>query len=414
MDRDRLIADMRRERRAVVEIAKRLVAIPTDTPPGDTREIAAEIAGILKASAEVAVEEYPTAPHVTNVVARITGREPGPRLVFNGHMDTFPLGERAAWSANPRGEERDGRLYGVGVTDMKGGLAAAIFAMTQLARHRAALRGEVVATFVGDEETMGVHGTQFLLERVPHATGDAMISGDTGSPEVLRVGEKGMIWMTVGASGRSSHAAHVHRGDSAIERLLAFLQELVGLRQWKVNAPDEVLQTIDRAAAVSEPLSGRGESDVLKSVTLTIGTIQGGRLANLVADKAQATIDIRLPVGAVVAEVEAEILRIAARHGQISVDIHRRFEPTWTDPGERLVKVLQGATGQILGSPSVVNMRIGASDARLYRRAGVPSVVCGVTPNNMGAPDEYVEIEELMALGEIFTLAAYDYLQAPS
>jgi succinyl-diaminopimelate desuccinylase len=55
-------------------------------------------------------------------------------------------------------------------------------------------------------------------------------------------------------------------------------------------------------------------------------------------------------------------------------------------------------------------MRVGASDSRLYRRAGIPTVVCGLTPHNMGAADEYVEVDELCALGVMMTLASYDYL----
>jgi succinyl-diaminopimelate desuccinylase len=64
----------------------------------------------------------------------------------------------------------------------------------------------------------------------------------------------------------------------------------------------------------------------------------------------------------------------------------------------------------VIGAPPVRNMRVGASDARLYRRAGVPTVVCGLTPYNMGGADEYVDIGELLAVGDIFALTAFDFL----
>jgi succinyl-diaminopimelate desuccinylase len=139
---------------------------------------------------------------------------------------------------------------------------------------------------------MGELGSQFLLDTVPHAKADAMISADAGSPRVLRFGEKGMIWLSMHARGRSAHAAHVHLGDSAIDRLLAAIGELRRLQDYPIAAPQLVLQAIDVASPLSEPLSGAGESDVLKSITVTISMIHGGRLPNLVADTAEARVDI--------------------------------------------------------------------------------------------------------------------------
>jgi succinyl-diaminopimelate desuccinylase len=102
----------------------------------------------------------------------------------------------------------------------------------------------VAATLVGDEETMGELGSQFLLDTVPHAKADAMISADAGSPRVLRFGEKGMIWLSMHARGRSAHAAHVHLGDSAIDRLLAAIGELRRLQDFPIAAPQLVLQAL--------------------------------------------------------------------------------------------------------------------------------------------------------------------------
>ena len=84
-----------------------------------------------------------------------------------------------------------------------------------------------------------------------------------------------MIWLTLRASGRSAHAAHVHRGDSAIEKLLQAISEIQKLRNMPVRAPQEILDAIDHASTISEQLSGLGESDVLRSVTVTFGTIAG-------------------------------------------------------------------------------------------------------------------------------------------
>jgi succinyl-diaminopimelate desuccinylase len=394
----------------LVELTRALVAIPSAYPPGDTRSIAKFISDQFSGY-PVEVKRYKTLPHVTNLVVRLRGGRPGRRLVFNGHLDTFPLVNREAWSTSPEGEVRDGRLYGLGVSDMKGGIAAIIFAMQQLAAVRETLKGEVVATFVGDEETMGSEGTGYLLDHVKEASGDAMICADAGSPNVLRFGEKGMIWLKLDATGRSAHAAHVHRGVSAIDRLLAVMLQLKSLQDSRVDAPIEVLEAIGTASDVSERLSGIGESDVLRKVTVSFGTLKGGKLPNLIADRAAATADIRLPVGVSVATIEAEIERIVAHHEGVSVDITRRYEPNWTAPHHEIVRCVRKNCLAKLHEDVVVNMRVGASDARHYRMRGVPTVVCGLTSYNMGSADEHIHLRELKLLGEIFTLTAFDYLQ---
>ncbi|MEJ0068606.1 MAG: M20/M25/M40 family metallo-hydrolase [Pseudomonadota bacterium] len=82
---------------------------------------------------------------------------PGRRLIFNGHLDTFPIGEDLGWSVPPLGGTlRDGKLYGRGVSDMKGGIAASVLATQALARCRDAWSGEIVVTLAGDEESMGI------------------------------------------------------------------------------------------------------------------------------------------------------------------------------------------------------------------------------------------------------------------
>ncbi|MBU9681915.1 M20/M25/M40 family metallo-hydrolase [Burkholderia gladioli] len=162
------------------------------------------------------------------------------------------------WTKDPAGEVCGKRLYGLGVSDMKGGVAAIVFAMRHLSQIRASFAGEIVATLVGDEESMGEEGTAWLLSNVAEAKGDAMISADTGSPQILRFGEKGMIWLRLSACGKSSHAAHVHKGISAIDRLLRVLHDIRYIENLPVEAPDAVTAEILKAADVSERISGGG------------------------------------------------------------------------------------------------------------------------------------------------------------
>jgi succinyl-diaminopimelate desuccinylase len=85
----------------MVGLARALVACRSETPPGDTRAVADEAARLIADVPAVEIERYPSAPHIANLVIRVRGRGPGRRLVFNGHMDTFPLVDAARWTADP-------------------------------------------------------------------------------------------------------------------------------------------------------------------------------------------------------------------------------------------------------------------------------------------------------------------------
>ncbi len=394
----------------LLDLCIALVRVPSENPPGDTRAVAARVAELL-APLGARVEVVAGEPTMPNVVAVTRGRGPGRRLVFNGHLDTFPAGDRAGWSVDPfEGVVRDGRLYGRGVSDMKGGMAASLLAFELLHAERAHWDGELVLTLASDEETMGRWGTAFLLETVPEAIGDAMICGDCGSPMIARFGEKGLLWLRVTARGRASHGAHVHLGDNAAEKLAEALRRLTGLRRLPVPTPPAIEAAIDQARSVSEPLSGAGESEVLRAVTVNIGTMTAGLKVNLVPDHATAEVDVRLPIGVSAEACLAEAGRLLAPLAGVEIEVLRRFEPTATDPGHEIFRLLQDNAEEAIGRRPVLNMRIGASDARLYRGAGVPTAVYGPTPYNLGGPDEHVTLDDLRALARVYTLTAFDFL----
>ena len=399
----------------LIEHCASLVRARSENPPGDTREIAAVVAQFLRRVPGAEVEEPVLETPIVNVVARIKGFAPGRRLVFNGHLDTYPVGERSDWTVDPFGaEKRDGRMYGRGVADMKGGIACSLIAFELLASHRYAWRGELVLTFAGDEETMGDKGTAFLLDTIPYACGDTMICGDVGSPQVLRFGEKGFVWLDVEAEGKASHGAHVHKGINAIDRLLVAIGALQELRKHRVVPPEVVANAIRHASVKSESVSGVGETETLESITVNCGVIHGGVSPNLVPARACARFDIRLPAGLKADEIEVAIARKLAPLEGISYRVARRVDPTWTNPEHEVVRLLQQSGSEVLGATPIVNMRVGASDARLYRTRGLAAIVCGLTPYNLGGPDEYIVLDELCALAYMHTLTAFDYLSADS
>lgn len=410
---ERLRAEVARREPRLLEILSRLTAAASPNPPGDTAAVARVAGDLLREIPGMAVTEHSPAAPVVNLVGRLKGRAPGRRLVFNGHLDTFPIGKADGWSHDPLAATlADGRVYGRGVSDMKGGMACSILAAEILAEHRDDWCGEVVLTLAGDEETMGVLGTKYLLDTVPHATGDAMICGDAGSPSVIRFGEKGLVWVEIEAEGHSAHGAHVHLGVNAYERLMAGLSRLLKLRSLLPHAPERVTEAIRGAKRLSEGLSGKGESRVLQRVTVNLGRVEAGSLPNLVPDRAWAAADIRLPVGVTVLEVERQLEALLGGLPGLRYRVLRSYEPNWTDPEHEIIRFCADRAAAALGRKPAVNMRVGASDARWYRLHGVPTVVFGPTPYNMGGADEYVTLDDLRVVAQVHTLAAFDFLSA--
>jgi succinyl-diaminopimelate desuccinylase len=406
----RIAAEIGARRDDLIAMARRLVAAASPNPPGDVTAAAAVAHELMARIDGIAIRRFETAPGIVNLVATIASGRPGRRLIFNGHLDTFPVGEDLGWTVPPLGGTlRDGRLYGRGVSDMKGGIAASLLAASVLAAHREHWSGEIVITLAGDEETMGALGTRWLLENVPEALGDAMICGDVGSPHVVRFGEKGLVWIEIDAEGQPAHGAHVHKGINAIDRLREALDALKRLEALPVAAPAEVTRAIREAASISEPLSGAGEADTLQRLTVNIGTIAGGVSPNLVPSRAHAAVDIRLPVGITLETAEQALHRALGIAG-VSWRITQKYPPSVTSPDHEIVRATIAAATAVLARPPVANMRVGASDARLYRMFGVPSVVFGCTPFGMGGADEHVLIDELVAVAQVHALAALRFL----
>lgn len=172
-----------------------------------------------------------------------------------------------------------------------------------------------------------------------------------------------------------------------------------------------MLEAIERSRAISEPLAGAGEADVLGRVTVNIGRIEGGTSTNLVPASARAGADLRLPVGVSAAAAERALAAALGRPG-IKYRVLRRFEPSHTDPGSEIVRRCAAAAREVVGGQVAVNMRVGGSDARWFRMEGLPTVVYGPTPHGMGGPDEWVDLAELDQVARVHALTAFDLLTA--
>lgn len=402
-------------RERLVDLCCDLVATPSENPPGNTAPIADKVCAFLESVPGMVLERVEPKPGIVNVVARLACGKPGRRLVLNAHLDTFPVGDASAWTVPPlEGRREGGRIYGRGSSDMKAGLAGALLVAQMISQERDNLCGELVLTLVGDEETGGEWGTGYLLKNIPHAAGDAMLSGDAGSPDVLRFGEKGLVWLEVTAKGVSNHGAHVHLGRNAIDSLLTALARISTLQNVACPVREDILVVMKSARPVSEAISGEGEFDTLSRITVNIGTISGGQAINIIPARAQAQIDIRMPPGVETSEIIARVSRMLEDLPDVTFRVISRTEPNVTDPDHEIVMLTLANARRILGERVVRNMRVGMSDARLYREHGVPCVVYGPSPNNMGGPDEYVEEDDLYNVFRVHALTSFDYLSVAS
>ena len=393
-------------------LCRSLVRTPSENPPGDTTALAAHIEAFLVALPGVQVRRVVAKDKAVNLIARLPFARPGRRLLMNGHLDTFPAGD--GWSRERFGGAiEDGRLYGRGACDMKAGLTAMLMTAKLLAEKPAGLAGELVLAFVSDEETGGTWGTQYLLANIPESRGDAMLSADAGSPSVVRFGEKGQLWIEVTARGKSNHGAHVHLGENAIVRLLRALDALRSLESLPVPIPRDVLSAMREAKPLSEAISGAGEFDTLTHATVNLGTISGGIAVNIIPDLATARADIRFPPGLTLKEILAQIeSRLGGLQG-IAWKVLSSHEPNVTQPSEEIVRLVLEHARAVTGAPVVANMRPGFSDSRFYRAAGIPSVVYGPAPNNMGGADEYVLLADLRAVFAVHARVAAAFLAGP-
>ncbi|KAH7394061.1 hypothetical protein DE146DRAFT_116288 [Phaeosphaeria sp. MPI-PUGE-AT-0046c] len=400
----------------VIEITQKLVQAASPNPPGDVdAAAAAAVLAIRKYLPKADISLHATSPDVVNVVAVIKGSRPGKTLVFSGHLDTYPIGDNAQWTV-PALEghvSKDGsRLYGRGAADMKGGIAASIVAIGAVAAQQDAWDGQIVLALAGDEETMGILGTQWLLDNVEVVkNANAVIVGDAGSPLVVRTGEKGLLWLELRATGKAAHGAHVHHGVNAIEKLMGAIACVKDLENLDVKGPDEVLQAIEAATPISSQLAGAGEAGVLHRITVNVGTISGGTSMNLVPDSATAKLDIRLPYGITTKEVLEHIQNRLEPIQGASFHAIREYDPTWTSASEDIVRYTLHTAQKFGSAEAVINMRVGASDARLYRQRGIPTVVVGLTPFNMGGPDEYCMIKELQQVAYVHAFTAFEILK---
>ena len=409
--RRRLLAMIDADRDALIELLSRLVRARSPNPPGDTRAAAAVLAGWLEARG-VAYRVVACHPTMPNLLGSIEGARAGPHLVLNGHIDTFPPVAVERWMDDPfSGRVLDGKVWGTGCSDMKQGTASLVAVYGWLHALKAEIGGRLTLTAVSDEETFGANGARYLLEHYSgEVLGDCLMNAEPGAPTTVRFGEKAPLWIGIDIATIGAHGAYPHKSPSATRIAAALIEDLAAIEKTEVELPPAVARAIADGAAEIDRIHLAGAAANMGRVTLNIGTWNGGALVNMLPGRCTIEADIRLPWGVSPCQMVEKVGKIVARYPHASLRVISSQTPEWSDPDHIMVDLIRRNAREVAG----LNVRpipsLAGTDARLWRREGVPAFTYGTTATNVAMPDEHTDIEEWLGVVKIHALSALDYL----
>jgi succinyl-diaminopimelate desuccinylase len=390
---DTVCGEIDAAREQLVALCGELVGAVSVNPPGRTVEVAAIVRRYL-AREGIAGEQIAADAEAPNVVATLGGRGAGRHVVLNAHMDTMEAGDQAAWSAPVASlTRRDGRLYGLGMGNMKGALAAMCVATAALNRHRAAWAGRLSLTAVSDEVMFGDRGSVFLLSKRPDLAGDFLISGEGPGFMALAPAEKGLLWLDIEARAPGGHASRALRGETAVAKLADLLARLDPVNETFVAVPKELTG-----------VSG-GEGNFGLRVSLNAGAIAAGTVRSQIATRAQAQIDIRLPPGLSAQECEQHVRDKAGKDPAISVVRIQGWDANWTALDNPIVVETAVAVRAVRGEQPPFVVRLPGSDARRWRDLGVPAVCYGPQPTLSAGVDDYANEQDVLDCAKVYARA---------
>lgn len=415
-------AAIERRQAELIELARNLIAFPTLSPPGRNTGAAQDfVAGWLTdLGFEVdRFEVYPGDPDIVGTL-RGTDAERAASLLINGHIDVAEVEPVGAWSRPPFDAwESGGYLYGRGAADMKGPLAAALFAIRAVRDAGVALRGDLMfQSVIGEEQ--GEAGTLTCVEKgyradfaiVPEPT-DLIIAGQGGvitgwieiqSPETLHDAVR----------ARTIHAGGGMTGASAIEKMV----KVIG-----------ALQELERHWAVMKGYPGFAPG----ATTINPAVIEGGRHPAFLADRCALWITVHFYPDEtwqdVTAEIEDHVTRAASADlwlrsnppsfrwgGRSMIEERGEIFPAVAIPRDHPgIEALSAAHRTVLGAESPIGMWPSVSDAGWLAEAGIPTVIYG--PGTLGqahAINERVAVADLVAAAKVYAAMIVEWCNSPT
>lgn len=368
-----------------------LVRIPSVNPAlmeGSAGE--GELAAFLRSYLEemgLEVREQTVDGDRKNVIAVLRGTGGGKTLLLNGHMDTVDTAGMTVAPFEPLVSE--GRLYGRGSLDMKGGLAAMVFAVRDLVARKVPLKGDVILTFVVDEEYVSI-GTEALV-REAKADG-AIVCEPTDL--TLNVAHKGFVWVRLRFTGKAAHGSRPDLGVDAI------------------RAAGHFLAAMDRFER--EELS-RKTHPLLGHPSVHASLISGGSGISTYPAECVLEIERRTLPGETVTTVTEELERIlSGLSGSMSgfaceMEPYFSRSPLEVPEDSPLVHSVARAFKKICGEEVPIGGFSGWADSALLADAGIPAVNFGPCGMGLHAAEEYVEIESVERLVSILSTAIADF-----
>ncbi|TVY37301.1 Succinyl-diaminopimelate desuccinylase [Lachnellula subtilissima] len=414
MDAKTLLEEIDANKGAHVAFLQSFTQTPSPNPPGDTRAAANIIISYFR-NKNIEPEIIAPQPSMPNVVSDLICGDPkGPRLIMNGHIDVFPVGDGKNWSHNPwSGDIENGRLHGRGTVDMKAGTAASVIAYSYIFKYREYLKGSVGLCTVSDEETGGKWGTRYLLDDA-RWRGDCMINAEPGGINTIRFGEKGTLRLTFSVETEGAHGAYLHRSVGANRIAARLINELLALEDIVPKLPtglEEYMARPEVRRAVDEAM-GDGAADIVLKPTVNIGTIHGGLKVNMIPDSCIFEADIRLPMGLKAAEVLDVIHGVLEAYPEVTLTVQEAASnPSSSCSHDHpMVDILARNASNVTGKRPVAIPSLGATDCKFYRYKDVPAYIFGVSPETMAAKNESVSIDEFIAVLKTHVLSAWEYL----
>jgi len=392
----------------LIDFTSRLVATPSPNLPGDERAVANVVTEELQRLGLNGAEVVSKDPHRPNILFRLKGTEPGPTLMYCGHSDTKPVGDPSNWNTDPFTPTiLDGKMYGLGTTDMKAAVAAMVYATAAVAQTPDRRAGDLLLVINADEERTMDYGSGFLAEEYGIQADVALLGEPSGIDgpefEFLHIVSRGLSCFTIRVQGTQMHSSLTDRLPSENANLL-----LARLLHW--------LQSELKLSYQPHPLC--------PSPTINLAVkLDGGVGYGVCPGVAEFQSDIRTLPGMTRDQLEADVQRCldSFRQQNPSAQIAFEFEkppldwfpPTEVPPDHPLIEVLLHAADAVLGFRPQISAFPGGSDAKNFQAvAGIPTIPSfgpGWLPLAHG-PNECVGVDAIVQAARIYALTAARYL----